>query len=186
MMNTDCKRAFHLAYGGRFGHSTRLEVVPCMWISLWTVHYSHLAIALHDCHYSVMAVTAHRNSIATIVRVLMALDGIEHTSVLAAPMGVSQPTVSRRLAGHGAWSTDEIEGLAEFFDVPIATFFMDPADVREAVTHRFPRAITSDSAYAQQPIPWPVDEPAVAVVDFRLEPPQTEAEPAPSQAELAA
>lgn len=116
----------------------------------------------------------------------MALNGIDHTGELAGPMKVSPPTVSRRLAGHGAWTTDEIGGLAEFFNVPIATFFKDPDDVREAVIDGFLRAITREDASAQQTLPWPVDEPAVALVDFCPELPAAESEPVQSQGERAA
>lgn len=42
---------------------------------------------------------------------------------VAAQLGVSQPAVSRRLAGYVDFSASELESLADLFNVPVAAFF---------------------------------------------------------------
>lgn len=79
-----------------------------------------------------------RHPISVIVQILMATDGIKQEQ-LAEPAGVSEATISRRLK-NGGWNTDEIEGLAKFFEVPVATFFKRPDEVRDAVIARYPVA----------------------------------------------
>lgn len=73
----------------------------------------------------------HRNPISAIVLILMAIDDVKQ-SQLAEPARCSEATISRRLA-RGGWSADELDRLAEFFGVPVSTFFKSPDDVRRAV-----------------------------------------------------
>lgn len=79
-----------------------------------------------------------RNPISIIVKILMATDDVEQHQ-LADPAGISEATVSRRLK-KGGWSAEELDGLAQFFDVPVGTFFRPPDDVRAALIARYAAA----------------------------------------------
>lgn len=50
----------------------------------------------------------------------------ENRLVLAALLGVSPKTLSRRLHGTLGWSADEVALLAEHFDMPVKVFYDGP------------------------------------------------------------
>lgn len=68
---------------------------------------------------------SHR--IAEIVRILLGVTGTNQKE-LAGPLGVSESQVSRRM--HGRWSAEDIDAVAEYFGVTVATFFEEPEEVR--------------------------------------------------------
>lgn len=60
------------------------------------------------------------------VRVLMALHGRQQKD-LAEALGVNASGITRRMA-RGIWTIEDLDGLARYFEVPIATFFEDPRE----------------------------------------------------------
>lgn len=50
----------------------------------------------------------------------------ENRLVLAALLGVSPKTLSRRIGGALGWSADEVALMAEHFDVPVSVFYEGP------------------------------------------------------------
>lgn len=94
-------------------------------------------------------------NISKIVEILTLLSG-HHMKWVAEVIEMSPATVTRRSQGTGSWSADDLDKLAEKFDVPITTFFMSPQAVWDflastpaqgtppdggdgGVTHRKPR-----------------------------------------------
>lgn len=67
------------------------------------------------------------NSISRIVKGLLAVSGRKQGE-LAVALDLSDSGMSRRLKG-GEWSVDDLDVLAQFFDVPISTFFRQPEDL---------------------------------------------------------
>lgn len=54
--------------------------------------------------------------VARNLRILMAERGVSQGQ-LAGVLGVAQPNVSKRLKGHTPWTTDDLDALAEAFEV---------------------------------------------------------------------
>lgn len=67
------------------------------------------------------------NNISRIAKGLLAVSGRKQGE-LAEVLGLSDSGMSRRLKG-GEWSVDDIDRLAQFFDVPLSTFFKRPEDL---------------------------------------------------------
>ena len=72
--------------------------------------------------------TANRSSrntnITRIVKSLLALSGRKQND-LAAAFDLSASGMSRKLSA-GEWTVDDVDTLAQFFEVPLSTFFRDP------------------------------------------------------------
>lgn len=51
---------------------------------------------------------------------------------LMEPLGLSETTLSRKIK-YGRWGVDDIDALAEFFGVPVSTFFEDAEEIRRRV-----------------------------------------------------
>jgi hypothetical protein len=66
------------------------------------------------------------NNVSRVLRILMAVDGVDQQTV-AAEIGMDGPALSRTMKGQRRWQLDEIELLAEVFDVSPAKF-LEPAD----------------------------------------------------------
>lgn len=62
------------------------------------------------------------DNVTTIVKVLMALDGLDQRD-LAAELGIDPAAITRTFKGQRKWQIDEIERLSEVFDTPPASFF---------------------------------------------------------------
>lgn len=65
-------------------------------------------------------------NISTVVRVLMALQGMDQEA-LGRALGCDASVVSKTLRGKRRWSIDDLERLSQAFDRPISYFF-EPAD----------------------------------------------------------
>lgn len=63
--------------------------------------------------------------VARVVRMLMALRDFRQPAVAAA-LGLHQSGVSRALKGKRAWTLDDLDKLAELFEVPVSTFYEEP------------------------------------------------------------
>lgn len=50
----------------------------------------------------------------------------ENRLVLAALLGVSPKTLSRRISGSLGWTAEEVALMAEHFDVPVSAFYAGP------------------------------------------------------------
>lgn len=72
--------------------------------------------------------TDRNQDVARIVRMLMALRDLRQPAVAEA-LGLHQSGVSRALKGKRVWTLDDLDKLAELFDVPVSTFYEDPAVV---------------------------------------------------------
>lgn len=70
--------------------------------------------------------------IGQILGVLLALTG-RTQSDLAHHLGVHPATITRRFAGLGKWSYDEVEALADYFDVPPSAFRTPPGAVYDFI-----------------------------------------------------
>ncbi len=78
---------------------------------------------------SVTTSTATRaESVARIVRILLAARD-QNAADIAASWGVNQSVVSRLLHGQRRWTIEDIDRVAEFFDVSPALFFDDPETI---------------------------------------------------------
>lgn len=61
-------------------------------------------------------------NVATVVRMLLAAKRATPDDVAKA-LGISRSTVFDKLNGNRRWYADEVQGLAQFFHLPIATFY---------------------------------------------------------------
>lgn len=68
-----------------------------------------------------------QDSISRIIKTLLTARA-ETQRDLCAVLDLSDAAVSRRLRS-GEWSVDDLEALAQHFDVPVSTFFRDIADL---------------------------------------------------------
>lgn len=57
--------------------------------------------------------------IAERVELLMFLNGRRNRAELAAVLGMSAPTVSRRLSGQNSFTPDELQAMADWLGVPV-------------------------------------------------------------------
>jgi transcriptional regulator with XRE-family HTH domain len=70
-----------------------------------------------------------QDAITKVVRVLLVLSGGQQKD-LAGALGVNASGITRRMK-HGAWTIEDLDDMARFFNVPITTFFRDPRDLFE-------------------------------------------------------
>ena len=78
-----------------------------------------------------VAVSDTRNvqqNVSAVVRMLMALRGLNQTE-LAEAVHTGQPRISDKLAGRRRWHVEDVAILANYFKVPIGTFFEDADEV---------------------------------------------------------
>jgi hypothetical protein len=68
--------------------------------------------------------SALQDAITRMVRVMLALN-TAHQKDLADAMGLHASNVTRRMK-HGGWTIEDLDAMARYFNVPIATFFEDP------------------------------------------------------------
>lgn len=64
------------------------------------------------------------NRVNLTIKALMGMTGASQKDVGEA-LGIDQSRVSRRLRD-GTWTIADVDALARYFEVPIATFFEDP------------------------------------------------------------
>ena len=87
-----------------------------------------------------------QETIAEEIRVLMARRRITQGD-LAELLGVSRPTLSSRMNGRVPWTVDELEALANYFDMPI-TALIAPQDKGWGMdSHREPFAPASSTSF---------------------------------------
>lgn len=72
-------------------------------------------------------------SITRIVRMLLARDEMRLQD-LADVLGYDAGTITRTVSGHREWKVTDLVILAEFFEVPVATFFQDPSNLVVSIT----------------------------------------------------
>lgn len=65
-----------------------------------------------------------QTKVTQVVRVLLAVKGRKQRD-LAEVLGVNHTSVTRRIV-RGAWTIADLEAMADYFEVPISTFFEDP------------------------------------------------------------
>lgn len=75
--------------------------------------------------------TAIRERISAEVRAHLARRRL-HQSDLVAILGVNQGQISKRLRGHIPWTVDEVEALAEFFDVDVRDLVSPAGRIRSS------------------------------------------------------
>lgn len=68
-------------------------------------------------------------NITAVIRVLIALRGGMTQTDLARMIGADKATISKSFKGIRPWKIEDVEVLADAFDVPPTTFFMRPEDV---------------------------------------------------------
>lgn len=69
------------------------------------------------------------DNITAVTRILMAFRGGMTQSDLARLMGVDKAVISKSFKGFRPWKIEDVEALADVFDVPITRFFEPPEDV---------------------------------------------------------
>lgn len=69
--------------------------------------------------------THTQERVTTAVRMLMAAQRLKQSD-LAAALGISQPSVSAKLAGRARWSVDDLDKLASTFGVALADLVSPP------------------------------------------------------------
>jgi len=79
-------------------------------------------------HHDVMTV---QDTISETVRLLMALRR-ERQSDVADALGLPRVSLGNRLAGHTRWTSDDLEGLAAHFAVPVTVLVTPPSDLVSA------------------------------------------------------
>ena len=67
------------------------------------------------------------NNIARIVKGLLAVSERSQRD-LGSALDLSDSAISRKLSS-GEWDVDDLDVLAQFFDVSLSTFFRDPTDL---------------------------------------------------------
>lgn len=85
-------------------------------------------------------ISERQDAITTVVRVLLALNGRQQKD-LAAALGMNASGITRRMK-HGTWAIEDLDPMAQFFDVPVSTFFRDPRDLFDQ--GKLPSAWNSD------------------------------------------
>jgi len=73
--------------------------------------------------------TTRRQHMSTIVKMLMTRHGLTPRTLLELVPIMSNPSFYGRLNANKDWKAGELTKLAEFFDVPVSTFFKNPDDV---------------------------------------------------------
>lgn len=87
-----------------------------------------------------------QNTVAEEIRVLITRNHTTQADV-AAVLGMDAGTFSRRLRGHKSFDLDELEALANYFDVPI-TALIAPQDKGWGMdSHREPFAPASSTSF---------------------------------------
>lgn len=74
---------------------------------------------------SLATLTPRQMGISTIVRVLLAARGMTQSD-LADQLGLHKTQVGQSLHGKRRWTIEDLEAMAEVFDVPVSRFFEDP------------------------------------------------------------
>jgi transcriptional regulator with XRE-family HTH domain len=78
--------------------------------------------------------------IGVVVNTVAAMLGHTQRDV-ARIVGSDPATISRRTKrGVGSWSAEDLEKLADEWEVPVSTFYRQPDDLREAVIARYLQA----------------------------------------------
>lgn len=84
--------------------------------------------------------THTQERVTTAVRMLVAARR-QRQEDLAAVLGVTQPSVSAKMRGRARWSVDDLDKLAEHFDVPLHDLLSPPTaylrPTGSSVTHRY-------------------------------------------------
>jgi transcriptional regulator with XRE-family HTH domain len=92
------------------------------------------------------------NQIAKIVKVLLAVRDLDQKDLASRFNGRGGTTsLSRSMNGHRKWTIEDLEEMASFFDVPVATFFEDVdrlgwSDTGRDLGGRSPAWLTEDEA----------------------------------------
>ena len=81
---------------------------------------------------SPQSVTSARREVAAEVRGLMAKKRVTQER-LASHLGVSQPSIARRLNGHVPFNVDELAAIAGYFDIPLPRLLEAATALPEAV-----------------------------------------------------
>jgi len=68
-----------------------------------------------------------QDGVTRMVRALLGANG-RLQSDLAEVLGVHKTGVSTRM-NKGGWTIEDLDAMAQFFEVPVATFFEDPRDL---------------------------------------------------------
>lgn len=113
-----------------------------------------------------MDTTTLRETVAGEVRARMARKRVRQVD-LAEVLGMSQPSLSQRLTGRYPFTVDELDRLAQFFDVEPADlirgtpWFPGPDETAEAAIARHPTGAASVLVEAERLIsdPHPADRP---------------------------
>ena len=87
---------------------------------------------------TLVKLTPRQQGITQIVTVLMA-DRRMTRRGLAEQIGMHEVTVGQTLNGKRRWSIEDLEAMAEVFDVPVSRFFEDPEVLFPGLVAESPR-----------------------------------------------
>lgn len=74
-----------------------------------------------------LAINQKNDDIAEVVRRLKRIAGVSDNQI-GAYLGLHRSVAQQRMSGTSKWTSAELAYLADFFEVPVDLFFMDPTE----------------------------------------------------------